>query len=79
MDASRPPALLTNPFPPRLRPAPPPARARTHTPNAPPAQVRAPTHIICTISDDRGEEPTYGGVTMSELMEQDANVGEAIG
>jgi len=43
------------------------------------AQVRAPTHIICTISDDRGEEPTYCGVTMSELMEADANVGDAIG
>lgn len=42
-------------------------------------QVRAPTHIICTISDDRGEEPTYGGVTMSELIEADANVGDAIG
>ncbi|PSC69965.1 ATP-citrate synthase beta chain 2 [Micractinium conductrix] len=42
-------------------------------------KVRAPTHIICTISDDRGEEPTYGGVTMSELMEGDANVGDAIG
>ncbi|KAL4428457.1 hypothetical protein ABPG75_002546 [Micractinium tetrahymenae] len=42
-------------------------------------KVRAPTHVICTISDDRGEEPTYGGVTMSELMEADANIGDAIG
>ena len=42
-------------------------------------QVRAPTHIVSTICDDRGEEPTYCGVTMSELMEADANVGDAIG
>ncbi len=32
-------------------------------------QVRAPTHIVSTICDDRGEEPTYHGVTMSELIE----------
>lgn len=42
-------------------------------------QVRAPTHIVSTICDDRGEEPTYCGVSMSELMEADANVGDAIG
>ena len=41
--------------------------------------VRAPTHVVCTISDDRGEEPTYAGVAMSELIEMDANVGDAIG
>lgn len=43
------------------------------------SQVRAPTHIVSTICDDRGEEPTYNGVSMSELMEADANVGDAIG
>ncbi|EFN55394.1 hypothetical protein CHLNCDRAFT_31334 [Chlorella variabilis] len=42
-------------------------------------KVRAPTHIVSSICDDRGEEPTYAGVTMSELMEADANVGDAIG
>ena len=42
-------------------------------------QVRAPTHIVSTICDDRGEEPTYAGVPMSELMEMGANVGDAIG
>ncbi|KAI7836807.1 hypothetical protein COHA_009351 [Chlorella ohadii] len=42
-------------------------------------KVRAPTHIVSTICDDRGEEPTYCGVSMSELMEADANVGDAIG
>lgn len=45
----------------------------------PQSQVRAPTHIVSTICDDRGEEPTYNGVSMSELMEADANVGDAIG
>ncbi|GFQ07724.1 ATP-citrate synthase beta chain protein 2 [Phtheirospermum japonicum] len=33
-------------------------------------KVRAPTHIISTISDDRGEEPTYAGVPMSSIVEQ---------
>ena len=42
-------------------------------------KVRAPTHIISTICDDRGEEPTYAGVAMSELMEADASVADAIG
>ena len=32
-------------------------------------QVRVPTHIVSTICDDRGEEPTYYGVSMSELIE----------
>ncbi|KAG7674941.1 hypothetical protein Ndes2526B_g07783 [Nannochloris sp. 'desiccata'] len=42
-------------------------------------KIRAPTHIISTICDDRGEEPTYAGVTMSELIESDATVADAIG
>jgi ATP citrate (pro-S)-lyase len=42
-------------------------------------QVRAPTHVVSTICDDRGEEPTYAGVPMSALIESDANVGDAIG
>ncbi|GAB4814346.1 hypothetical protein N2152v2_001392 [Parachlorella kessleri] len=42
-------------------------------------KVRMPTHIVSTICDDRGEEPTYNGVPMSELMEMDANMGDVIG
>ncbi len=46
---------------------------------SPLCQVRMPTHIVSTICDDRGEEPTYNGVPMSELMEMDANMGDVIG
>lgn len=41
--------------------------------------VRVPTHIVSSICDDRGEEPTYAGVTMSALMEGDFCVGDVIG
>ncbi|EPS68697.1 hypothetical protein M569_06072, partial [Genlisea aurea] len=41
-------------------------------------KVRAPTHIITTISDDRGEEPTYAGVPMSSIVEQGLGVGDVI-
>jgi hypothetical protein len=37
-----------------------------------------PTHIVSSICDDRGEEPTYAGVTMSTLMEGDYCVGDVI-
>mmetsp|Transcript_21455 Transcript_21455/g.51177 ORF Transcript_21455/g.51177 Transcript_21455/m.51177 type:complete len:613 (+) Transcript_21455:137-1975(+) len=40
--------------------------------------VRAPTHVVCTISDDRGEEPSYGGVGMSKLIENDYGIGDVI-
>ncbi len=40
--------------------------------------VRAPTNVVSTICDDRGEEPTYCGVTMSELIESGANVGDVL-
>lgn len=36
--------------------------------------MRVPTHIVSTICDDRGEEPTYHGVSMSELIEGDYGV-----
>ena len=36
--------------------------------------MRVPTNIICTISDDRGEEPTYHGTNMSELITGGATV-----
>ncbi|KAL0414830.1 UNVERIFIED_CONTAM: ATP-citrate synthase beta chain protein 2 [Sesamum radiatum] len=41
-------------------------------------KVRAPTHIISTISDDRGEEPTYAGVPMSSIVEEGLGVGDVI-
>lgn len=41
-------------------------------------KVRMPTSIICTITDDRGEEPTYNKVSMSELIEEGATVGDVI-
>ena len=40
--------------------------------------VRVPTHIVSTICDDRGEEPTYNSVTMSELIEGDYGIGDVI-
>eukprot|EP00736_Rhodelphis_marinus_P013809 Rmarinus@m.12153 len=40
--------------------------------------VRKPTSIISTISDDRGEEPCYGGYPMSELMNDGATIGDII-
>mmetsp|Transcript_17361 Transcript_17361/g.29726 ORF Transcript_17361/g.29726 Transcript_17361/m.29726 type:complete len:614 (+) Transcript_17361:97-1938(+) len=41
-------------------------------------KVRVPTSIVSTICDDRGEEPTYAGISMSELMETDSGVGDVI-
>jgi len=41
-------------------------------------QVRAPTNIVSSICDDRGEEPTYNGVGMSTLMTGGFNVGDVI-
>ncbi|KAG9457837.1 hypothetical protein H6P81_002345 [Aristolochia fimbriata] len=41
-------------------------------------KVRAPTHIISTISDDRGEEPCYSGVPMSTIVERGYGVGDVI-
>jgi len=42
------------------------------------AQVRVPTNVVSSICDDRGEEPTYAGVTMSALIEGDFGVGDVI-
>ncbi|CAA6653954.1 unnamed protein product [Spirodela intermedia] len=41
-------------------------------------KVRAPTHIISTISDDRGEEPCYAGIPMSTIVEKGYGVGDVI-
>ncbi|KAK9803247.1 hypothetical protein WJX73_009672 [Symbiochloris irregularis] len=41
-------------------------------------KVRVPTNVVSSICDDRGEEPTYHGVTMSTLITGDNNVGDVI-
>lgn len=41
-------------------------------------KVRAPTHIVSTICDDRGEEPTYAGVPISTIVEKGFGVGDVI-
>ena len=41
-------------------------------------KVCALTHVISTISDDRGEEPCYAGVPMSSIVEQGLGVGDVI-
>ncbi|MFH1685723.1 MAG: ATP citrate synthase, partial [Candidatus Micrarchaeota archaeon] len=40
--------------------------------------VRKPSNFVCTISDDRGEEVTYGGVPISEIIENDSGIGDVI-
>nr|AOE43267.1 ATP citrate lyase [Rostrostelium ellipticum] len=42
-------------------------------------KVRKPTSIISTICDDRGEEPTYNGMPISKVCEEQYNVGDVIG
>jgi len=37
--------------------------------------VRKPAEFISSISDDRGEELTYGGVTISQVFEKNSGVG----
>lgn len=41
-------------------------------------KVRRPRQFVCTISDDRGEEPTYCGVPMSEVIEGGYSLGDVI-
>ena len=41
-------------------------------------RVRRATGIISTICDDRGEEPTYAGTPISELIENDSGIGDVI-
>jgi len=40
--------------------------------------VRMPTHVVSTISDDRGEEPSYNGIKMSALIEENYSIGDVI-
>jgi ATP citrate (pro-S)-lyase len=37
--------------------------------------VRKPTNFICSISDDRGEECTYGGMKISDVFAKDIGIG----
>ena len=37
-----------------------------------------PANIVCTISDDRGEEVTYCGIKLSKICEEDLGVGGAL-
>ncbi|KAG6664183.1 ATP-citrate synthase beta chain protein 2-like [Carya illinoinensis] len=41
-------------------------------------KVRAPTHIISTISDERGEEQSYSGVPMSSIVESGYGIGGVV-
>jgi ATP citrate (pro-S)-lyase len=41
-------------------------------------KVQAPTHIVSTICDDRGEEQSYAGVAMSTIIDKDYGVGDVI-
>lgn len=40
-------------------------------------EVRKTTNIVCTISNDTGEEPTYSRIPMSEIM-RDHSIGDVI-
>lgn len=40
--------------------------------------VRKPTNIISGISDDRGEEVTYGGVPLNKIIEENMGIGDVI-
>ncbi|MBI4399761.1 ATP citrate synthase, partial [Candidatus Micrarchaeota archaeon] len=40
--------------------------------------IRKSTNFISTISDDRGEEVTYGGIPISKIIEQNYSLGDVI-
>ena len=40
--------------------------------------VRRDANFICTISDDRGDEPTYAGIPISQVIEKGYTIGEVI-
>ena len=40
--------------------------------------VRRESNFICTISDDRGDEATYAGIPISEVVEKEYTIGEVI-
>ena len=58
-----------------------------HVPSPPPedyqkalkaGKIRKKANFVCTISDDRGEEPLYAGVPLSEVIEKDYGIGDVI-
>jgi len=40
--------------------------------------VRKATNIVCTISNDTGEEPTYAGIQISEIIRDNYSIGDVI-
>merc|ERR1719282_2034748 len=42
------------------------------------SRVRRATGIVSTICDDRGEEPTYAGQAISDIIESDSGIGDVI-
>ncbi len=42
-------------------------------------KVRKATHFVCTISDDRGEEPTYCGIPISKIIQENYSIADVIG
>ena len=40
--------------------------------------IRKPTAITCTISNDSGEELTYNGIEISEIIEKDYSIGDIV-
>merc|ERR1711988_1619474 len=38
----------------------------------------APANMVCSISDDRGDEVTYGGLKLSDICEQNLGIGGAL-
>ncbi len=41
-------------------------------------KIRKKANFICTISDDRGEEPLYAGVPLSTIIEENYSIGDVI-
>jgi succinyl-CoA synthetase alpha subunit/citrate synthase len=65
----------------KLRPAPdvpPPPIPQDYKVASKTGQVRRDANFVCTISDDRGDEPTYAGIQISEVIEKGLTIGEVI-
>ncbi len=42
-------------------------------------KIRVPTHFISTITDDRGDQPLYAGIPLTEVVENGYGIGGVIG
>ncbi|UCE29949.1 MAG: ATP citrate synthase [Candidatus Bathyarchaeota archaeon] len=42
-------------------------------------KIRAPTHFISTITDERGDQPLYAGIPLTEIIDRDYGIGGVIG